>query len=76
MVVRPGWLWLMRLYSRKRPGKHPMLLLDIKRVICCWRPLRGARSHHACGVLSIPLLLPDGNNLSQALLYWYFSPQV
>ncbi len=26
----PGWLWLMRLYSRKRPGKHPMLFAGYK----------------------------------------------
>ena len=30
MVVRLGWLWLMRLYSRKRPGKHPMLFAGYK----------------------------------------------
>lgn len=61
MVVRLGWLWLMRLYSRKRPGKHPMLFAGYKtRHMLLATFAGGARSYHACGGLSIPLLLPDG----------------
>ncbi|WP_098030618.1 Na+/H+ antiporter [Escherichia coli] len=52
MVVRLGWLWLMRLYSRKRPGKHPMLFAGYK--------TRHMLLATFAGVLSIPLLLPDG----------------
>lgn len=51
----------MRLYSRKRPGKHPMLFAGYKtRHMLLATFAGGARSYHACGVLSIPLLLPDG----------------
>lgn len=60
MVVRLGWLWLMRLYSRKRPGKHPMLFAGYKTRHMLLATFAGARSYHACGGLSIPLLLPDG----------------
>lgn len=52
MVVRLGWLWLMRLYSRKRPGKHPMLFAGYK--------TRHMLLATFAGGLSIPLLLPDG----------------
>ncbi|EML8839721.1 Na+/H+ antiporter [Escherichia coli] len=52
MVVRLDWLWLMRLYSRKRPGKHPMLFAGYK--------TRHMLLATFAGVLSIPLLLPDG----------------
>ena len=61
MVVRLGWLWLMRLYSRKRPGKHPMLFAGYKTrhmLLATFAGVRGAIT--LAGVLSIPLLLPDG----------------
>ena len=61
MVVRLGWLWLMRLYSRKRPGKHPMLFAGYKMrhmLLATFAGVRGAIT--LAGVLSIPLLLPDG----------------
>lgn len=61
MVVRLGWLWLMRLYSRKRPSKHPMLFAGYKTrhmLLATFAGVRGAIT--LAGVLSIPLLLPDG----------------
>ncbi|MDK2454678.1 Na+/H+ antiporter [Escherichia coli] len=61
MVVRLGWLWLMRLYSRKRPGKHPMLFAGYNTrhmLLATFAGVRGAIT--LAGVLSIPLLLPDG----------------
>ncbi|MDF7494835.1 Na+/H+ antiporter [Escherichia coli] len=61
MVVRLGWLWLMRLYSCKRPGKHPMLFAGYKTrhmLLATFAGVRGAIT--LAGVLSIPLLLPDG----------------
>ncbi|HAJ4326337.1 TPA: Na+/H+ antiporter [Escherichia coli] len=61
MVVRLGWLWLMRLYSRKRPGKYPMLFAGYKTrhmLLATFAGVRGAIT--LAGVLSIPLLLPDG----------------
>ncbi|HAW2419212.1 TPA: Na+/H+ antiporter [Escherichia coli] len=61
MVVRLGWLWLMRLYSRKRPDKHPMLFAGYKTrhmLLATFAGVRGAIT--LAGVLSIPLLLPDG----------------
>lgn len=61
MVVRLGWLWLMRLYSRKRSGKHPMLFAGYKTrhmLLATFAGVRGAIT--LAGVLSIPLLLPDG----------------
>ncbi|EEU1191288.1 Na+/H+ antiporter [Escherichia coli] len=61
MVVRLDWLWLMRLYSRKRPGKHPMLFAGYKTrhmLLATFAGVRGAIT--LAGVLSIPLLLPDG----------------
>lgn len=63
MVVRLGWLWLMRLYSRKRPGKHPMLFAGYKTrhmLLATFAGVRGAIT--LVGVLSIPLLLPDGTS--------------
>ncbi|STL26400.1 Na(+)/H(+) exchanger YjcE [Escherichia coli] len=69
MVVRLGWLWLMRLYSRKRPGKHPMLFAGYKTrhmLLATFAGVRGAIT--LAGVLSIPLLLPDGHTFSRALL--------
>ena len=63
MVVRLGWLWLMRLYSRKRPGKHPMLFAGYKTrhmLLATFAGVRGAIT--LAGVLSIPLLLPDGTS--------------
>ncbi|QCT88261.1 Na+/H+ antiporter [Escherichia sp. E4742] len=61
MVVRLGWLWLMRLYSRKRSGKHPMLFAGYKTrhmLLATFAGVRGAIT--LAGVLSIPLMLPDG----------------
>ncbi|GEG19908.1 cation/proton antiporter [Escherichia coli O145:H28] len=61
MVVRLGWLWLMRLYSRKRPGKHPMLFAGYKTRHMLLATFAGGRGAITlAGVLSIPLLLPDG----------------
>lgn len=68
MVVRLGWLWLMRLYSRNDPANIRCCLLDIKRVICCWRPLRGARSYHACGGAFYPVIAAGWHTFSRALL--------
>ena len=61
MVVRLGWLWLMRLYSRKRPGKHPMLFAGYKTRHMLLATFAGGRGAITlAGGLSIPLLLPDG----------------
>lgn len=62
MVMRLGWLWLMRLYSRNRKSKHPMLFAGYKTrhlLLATFAGVRGAIT--LAGVLSIPLLLPDGS---------------
>lgn len=51
MVVRLGWLWLMRLYSRKRPGKHPMLFAGYKTrhmLLATFAGVRGAITLAGC----------------------------
>ena len=61
MVMRFGWLWLMRLYSRRRKSNHPMLFAGYKTrhlLLATFAGVRGAIT--LAGVLSIPLLLPDG----------------
>lgn len=60
MVVRLGWLWLMRLYSRKRPGKHPMLFAGYKTRHMLLATFAGCAELSRLRGLSIPLLLPDG----------------
>lgn len=60
MVVRLGWLWLMRLYSRKRPGKHPMLFAGYKTRHMLLATFAGGAELSRLRGLSIPLLLPDG----------------
>ena len=60
MVCAPGWLWLMRLYSRKRPGKHPMLFAGYKTRHMLLATFAGCAELSRLRGLSIPLLLPDG----------------
>lgn len=69
MVVRLGWLWLMRLYSRKRPGKHPMLFAGYKNASYAAGDLcGGARSYHACGGAFYPVIAAGWHTFSRALL--------
>ncbi len=71
-----GWLWLMRLYSRKRPGKHPMLFAGYKTrhmLLATFAGVRGAITLAGCFLSRYCCRMA---HLSRALLCWYFSPQV
>lgn len=68
MVVRLGWLWLMRLYSRNDPANIRCCLLDIKRVICCWRPLRGCAELSRLRGAFYPVIAAGWHTFSRALL--------
>lgn len=61
MVVRFGWLWTMRLISRRLLKKRPMEFSSYSTrelLIASFAGVRGAIT--LAGVLSIPLLLGDG----------------
>lgn len=76
MVVRLGWLWLMRLYSRNDPANIRCCLLDIKRVICCWRPLRGCAELSRLRGCFLSRYCCRMAHLFPGVTCWYFSPQV
>lgn len=62
MLVRFGWLWTMKNFSNRFLKKKPMefgawTMREI--LIASFAGVRGAIT--LAGVLSIPLLLPDGN---------------
>lgn len=62
LLVRFAWLWIMKRFSRRCLKKNPMefhhySVRDI--LIATFAGVRGAVT--LAGVLSIPLLLPDGN---------------
>lgn len=63
MVVRFGWLWTMRLISRRMLKKRPMEFSNYSTrelLIASFAGVRGAIT--LAGVLSIPLLLTNGND--------------
>lgn len=63
MVVRFGWLWTMRLISRRLLKKRPMEFSSYSTrelLIASFAGVRGAIT--LAGVLSIPLLLGDGES--------------
>ncbi len=69
MVVRLGWLWLMRLYSRKRPGKHPMLFAGYKTrhmLLATFAGVRGAIT--LAGGAFYPVIAAGWHTFSRALL--------
>ena len=69
MVVRLGWLWLMRLYSRKRPGKHPMLFAGYKTRHMLLATVCGVRGAiDACGGAFYPVIAAGWHTFSRALL--------
>ncbi len=76
MVVRPGWLWLMRLYSRKRPGKHPMLFAGYKTrhmLLATFAGVRGAITLAGCFLSRYCCRMA---HLFPGVTCWYFSLQV
>lgn len=63
MIVRFGWLWTMRLISRTALKKRPMEFSSYSTrelLIASFAGVRGAIT--LAGVLSIPLLLSNGND--------------
>ncbi|CCG88732.1 Na+/H+ antiporter [Erwinia piriflorinigrans] len=63
MVVRFGWLWTMRLISRRMLKKRPMEFSNYSTrelLIASFAGVRGAIT--LAGVLSIPLLLTNGHD--------------
>ncbi|CAO98121.1 Na+/H+ antiporter [Erwinia tasmaniensis] len=63
MIVRFGWLWTMRLISRRMLKKRPMEFSSYSTrelLIASFAGVRGAIT--LAGVLSIPLLLTNGND--------------
>ncbi|WP_114194391.1 Na+/H+ antiporter [Edaphovirga cremea] len=61
MFLRFSWLWVMRQYSLKVKSKHPMIFAHYSTrdlLVATFAGVRGAIT--LAGVLSIPLLLPDG----------------
>lgn len=62
MLVRFGWLWTMKKFSNRFLKKKPMEFgswTTREILIASFAGVRGAIT--LAGVLSIPLLLPDGN---------------
>lgn len=62
MLVRFGWLWAMKKFSNRFLKKKPMEFgswTTREILIASFAGVRGAIT--LAGVLSIPLLLPDGN---------------
>ncbi len=69
MVVRLGWLWLMRLYSRKRPGKHPMLFAGYKTRHMLLATFAGGRGAITlAGGAFYPVIAAGWHTFSRALL--------
>ena len=63
MIVRFGWLWTMRFISRKALKKRPMEFSSYSTrelLVASFAGVRGAIT--LAGVLSIPLLLSNGND--------------
>lgn len=61
MLVRFGWLWTMKKFSNRFLKKKPMEFgsWTTREILIASFAVRGAIT--LAGVLSIPLLLPDGN---------------
>ena len=72
MLVRFGWLWTMRKLSQRFLKKKPMEFgswTTRELLISSVAGVRGAIT--LAGVLSIPLLLPDGQRLPGALRAYF-----
>lgn len=68
MLVRFGWLWTMKKFSNRFLKKKPMEFgswTTREILIASFAGVRGAIT--LAGVLSIPLLLPDGNVFRRAM---------